>query len=458
MVTVLKKLSKSTRKKSKHVLKDYLELSKNLSKSSKGSQMKSTLKAVIPLAAAAIIPGQALNAQCWTSDTAVTSLIYQPLLGGCFYADTGPFGLDVDGDGSFDFGWAGAVNGTVAYTGTTTTGGGAMLRNLVDNFDTSFYMFGLGGAMINSIVGVASNTIQCSSTPGFLSTNTFWSQVGMQIVPQIYDTVAGAWANVGTGTTTPSFTSAGLLPPGPYIFPIQVAGSCGWVEIQYGYINGRTAMCFDSGGIEDPISDGDGVIHFLDCTSLVGAVLPVELIAFTAQGMEHSIKVDWTTESEINNMGFEVQRSTDGINFEALRFVNGSNNSNEKRNYSLEDKNVKHNQLYYYRLKNMDYDGRFEFSEVATAKVVNAQLTSISNVFPNPMLNGDFNVEVNLANPAKITIELFDTYGKLVYSSISEGTLGKNAIQLDLSTLSEGTYFSKVIADNESKYQKLIVL
>jgi len=114
----------------------------------------------------------------------------------------------------------------------------------------------------------------------------------------------------------------------------------------------------------------------------INAIVPVELIDFKAKTSDAQVSLSWKTASEINNAGFEVQRSTDGRNFQNLTFVEGKGTSFEKNKYHFDDKTVRSRQLYYYRLRQIDFDGNFEFSKVLTAKL---EGEGISGVFsPNP--------------------------------------------------------------------------
>jgi len=192
------------------------------------------------------------------------------------------------------------------------------------------------------------------------------------------------------------------------------------------------------------------------CESLE-TVLPVEITKFTAQEMEQSILLSWTTAVEANNKGYEIERSSDGNNFELISFVKGNNNSDVEQNYSFEDRKIRYNELYYYRLKQLDHNGNYEYSDVISAKVNKQDRTSISGVFPNPIVDGRFNVELNLHESVIIEIEIFDSFGKSVHRTNTAGNLGKNSIELNLVDLKAGVYFTKISAGSEFRYQKIIV-
>lgn len=90
--------------------------------------------------------------------------------------------------------------------------------------------------------------------------------------------------------------------------------------------------------------------------------LPVELISFTAESNKTENVLNWTTASEVNNSHFEIQKSDDGVNFQSIGIVQGNGNSSEVNHYSFIDLNNSNNS--YYRLKQIDFDGGFEYSHV----------------------------------------------------------------------------------------------
>jgi len=457
MIVIKKKLSAKSGASLKAKLKDYFELSKNKNAPSKGSIIKASLKSVIPLAAASIIPGQQLSAQCWTTGTGPNS---QSLVGGCFYAFAGPFGLDVDGDGSFDFGWGAQGNVSTLYTGTTTSTGGVIQRNFIINAATSFYMFGIGGGMVGPTPIPVSSIFTCDSNADLTTGTAFFFQAaGLYNGVQTYPVGGTAWNTVSF--TTISTSSTGSVPTGPYSFPISsAAGACGWVELTYGFGPGGTIMCFDSGGVEDAGGgdDGVGTVHMGECESLADAVLPVQLVNFSARTLEREIELNWNTLGEINNNGFEVQRSTDGVSFHKIGFVNGKLNSSKEETYNFVDSSVQNNITYYYRLKQIDVNGAFELSEIVNAVLNKSDQFSASKFYPNPVSNDEVYIDINLIESGKLSFEVFDAYGKKVHVESVDGKVGLNKISLQLHNMNSGTYFVKILAGDKSRYGKLIKL
>jgi hypothetical protein len=451
MIIVKKKLSKKDKSNLKSKVKDYLELSKNKAVSSRGSFMAASLKSVIPLAAAAVIPGQQLSAQCLESGT--HSLVGQ----GCFYADAGFYGIDVDGDGSFDLGWGAPQYVASSYTGTATTSNGAMVRNLFLTLNTTFLMFGVGGGSVAPSAFPSSSSFACSAVGLTAGTAVFWASSRQLAGVQTYPVGGTTWVTTTINTTSSS--SIGNIPVGPYAFPIQsTSGSCGWIELTYGFIGGRTAMCFDSGGVEDASGgdDGLGIVHVGECESLA-LTLPVQLSDINATAGDNNIEVSWATIAEVNNKGFEIQRSLDGNRFQKLGFIEGKMNSFTEEQYTFDDNSAQANTLYYYRLKQIDVNGEFEFSRIVNAKIEAPNRFTISDFFPNPSTTKEVSFEVNLAEDQNITLEIFDAYGSKVYTDTYNGVLGNNLYKLNLVELSSGAYFTKIVAGENTKYNKLII-
>ncbi|HEX6180199.1 MAG TPA: hypothetical protein VFZ47_03090 [Chitinophagaceae bacterium] len=123
------------------------------------------------------------------------------------------------------------------------------------------------------------------------------------------------------------------------------------------------------------------------------ATVPVTMVDFTGKLQGNNIVLNWLTATEQNNKGFEVERSTDGGNFRKIGFVAGAGNSNMLRSYSFVDKHV-NQPLYYYRLKQVDADNRFEYSAIVLVK--------------NPLANGRMITSLRLSRSNSLEMLLGD--------------------------------------------------
>jgi Leucine-rich repeat (LRR) protein len=131
-----------------------------------------------------------------------------------------------------------------------------------------------------------------------------------------------------------------------------------------------------AGGYRVEVSNSD-VPGLTLISETLGSSLPVNLISINIESSENGNRVTWQTASETNNKGFEIEKSADARTFTKIGFVDGSGDSKELNNYHFTDQNPFN--LSYYRLKQLDYDGKFEYS-----KIVMARNALDLKVYPNP--------------------------------------------------------------------------
>lgn len=188
--------------------------------------------------------------------------------------------------------------------------------------------------------------------------------------------------------------------------------------------------------------------------------LPVSYLNFSGykNGTKNTLK--WTTGSEQNNVGFDVQRSVDGINFTSLGFVNSlatNGNSTSALAYSFDDNAPSAAKRNYYRLVQKDFDGRGKQSNVVVVSGDKPTTIGITGLFPNPASN---QVNVLVAAPARqdVTLVIMDVMGKTVKQSQVNVETGSNTIPLEIGNLAAGSYLVKVVckADCESAVTKFI--
>ncbi len=181
-------------------------------------------------------------------------------------------------------------------------------------------------------------------------------------------------------------------------------------------------------------------------TFTVDASVPVELIDFSAKSEGNEVALTWITSSEQNNAGFEVQKSSNGNDFEKIGFVEGNGNSIETIHYQFldDDYNIGKN---YYRLKQIDYDSDFEYSSVI---VVNVENEISFKIYPNPIqerltIQGDL-----LLNSQ---IQLINDSGQIIYHSANVN----QQIELDLSDYPNGIYFIRIVNEGKTLLTKKVV-
>jgi hypothetical protein len=143
--------------------------------------------------------------------------------------------------------------------------------------------------------------------------------------------------------------------------------------------------------------------------------LPVEFMSFEAENNEAAVDLIWVTAMELNNNYFEVQRSVDGENWEPIGYEEGAGNSNQILEYSYTDNNLPLTSgVLYYRIKQVDYDGQFDFSETRSITISSK---SLLRIYPNPARRGN-DIQVKSDDPS-ITISVYTISGLMVHQTNS---------------------------------------
>ena len=189
-------------------------------------------------------------------------------------------------------------------------------------------------------------------------------------------------------------------------------------------------------------------------------VVPVELLAFTASVNNAEIQLLWSTASELNNRGFEIERSVnDADNFVTIGFVEGESTSTEINYYSFTDHpNFSGKSELYYRLKQVDFDGTYSYSDIVQV-TYNVPSTFVLNQnFPNPF-NPSTSITYFVPKESFVTIKIYDFLGREVKTLVNNFlSTGSYEILFDASDLTSGTYFYTMIAENYSNTKKMIIL
>lgn len=177
--------------------------------------------------------------------------------------------------------------------------------------------------------------------------------------------------------------------------------------------------------------------------------LPIGLLNFSGYKDGSRNQLRWTTSSEQNNSGFEVQRSTDGINYTALGFVNTQapgGNSTIQLNYAFTDNNVIGSRQYY-RLRQVDFDNHSKLSNIVLIKGDKPVTLMIDGLFPNPARTL-VNVLIAAPNKDKVTLVITDIAGRIVIQLVLNVETGSSTIPVDISRLSNGTYLVKLVCES----------
>ncbi len=187
--------------------------------------------------------------------------------------------------------------------------------------------------------------------------------------------------------------------------------------------------------------------------------LPVELVSFSGEEGDCQVELSWTTATEENSDYFEVQRSWDGLSFQEIGRVQSAGNSNVTLNYNFTDTEV--GLTNYYRLKQVDFDGASEYSEIIRVNSTCFEpgiLSDIMEVYPNPAGRTD-NMHVKLYTriDEAATIMIYDTKGRLMSETTVELIAGPNLLDFSVANLPSGTYILRVIGESwSSAAQKFV--
>jgi hypothetical protein len=192
--------------------------------------------------------------------------------------------------------------------------------------------------------------------------------------------------------------------------------------------------------------------------SIANDPLPVELASFTATTNRNNVSLAWSTSKETNNQGFDIERSVVGSNTWAkVGSVAGSGTTTETKSYSFTERVTTGN--YNYRLKQIDFNGNFEYFDLSSE--VNVGVPSefaISQNYPNPF-NPSTKIDYDIATDGNVAIVLYDMSGREVAKLVNEfKTAGYYTVNFNASNLSSGMYFYRINASNFAQTKKMVLV
>lgn len=175
------------------------------------------------------------------------------------------------------------------------------------------------------------------------------------------------------------------------------------------------------------------------------SIVPVELTSFTADVVNSSVVLDWSTATETNNSGFEIERSEDNVGFAKIGFVPGFGTTTEPKSYSYTDQSV-NSGTYFYRLKQIDYNGGFTYSDVVEVEIDLPVEFSLDQNYPNPF-NPTTTIQFSLPVDASLTIGVYNLVGEEVAEITNDNFVaGSHKVNFDASQLTSGIYFYRIDA------------
>lgn len=224
-------------------------------------------------------------------------------------------------------------------------------------------------------------------------------------------------------------------------------GSSAWLDL------GGTGTSAGTGSITSANFTGFNTYFTLANAPGGGNALPVEFLSFNAVLSKEKTKLDWSTASEFNADYFEVQRSIDGISFTPIGIVRATGFSTTLQQYFFNDNNpvVGDN---YYRLRQVDRDGQFDYSAVRVVRMLKTKM----GVFPNPLAGNTLRISLPAEQTEAVLAELFDLSGKLITPLQQNGFDGIETGFTLSGSIIPGTYLLRVTDAGGQVWQEKVVV
>jgi hypothetical protein len=199
-----------------------------------------------------------------------------------------------------------------------------------------------------------------------------------------------------------------------------------------------------------------GVWIYIDST-----LIPVELSSLTAISNNGNVELNWTTATELNNSGFEIERASSSTTpvqgWKKIGFVPGYGTSTENHFYQYIDEEVE-NGTYSYRLKQIDFDGSYSYSKTVEVEVNHPYVFSLSQNYPNPF-NPSTTVKYEIAQQGFVSLKVFDILGNEVAVLVKEEKVpGNYSVEFNASSITSGIYFYKLQVGDFVQTKKMILV
>lgn len=187
------------------------------------------------------------------------------------------------------------------------------------------------------------------------------------------------------------------------------------------------------------------------------SALPVELSSFSATVVSNGIKLNWITETETNNFGFEVERKTSVTDWSTLAFVNGFGNSNSQKEYNYVD-NVNQNGKYSYRLKQIDNTGQSAYSKIVEIDFTKHPQYSLTQNYPNPF-NPATSISFTLPRSEMVKLTVYNLLGQKIKTLIDEfKEAGVHYVNFNAKDLNSGIYIYKIETVSFTQTRKMTLI
>ncbi len=299
-------------------------------------------------------------------------------------------------------------------------------------------------------------------TTGVLSGKTMTAVAAGQLhsVALASDGTVYAWGSNGAGTLGNNSTTDSKIPVAVYTDGVLsgktiTAIGCGeYHTIALG--SDGTVYCWGfnmTGALGNNTTDNSSVP-----VEVSGAPLPVELTSFSALVVDGKVKLSWQTATELNNYGFEIQKSSSNSTWEKIGFVDGNGNSNATLDYSFTDNSPIAGKVKY-RLKQIDTDGKYEYSkEIEISSPIPSEIELEQN-YPNPF-NPSTTIKFGLTEDTRVSLKIYNLLGEEVAVLINNKTMnaGQHSQSFNADKLASGTYIYRLSAGKNVMEKKMLLV
>ena len=274
----------------------------------------------------------------------------------------------------------------------------------------------------------------------------------------------GIFNSDGTGIHGIAYGVKGTLHQDTWSTAFPSGTSWGMTDLTSYDVQQGFEISFQAGSPNDLLTAGNWTVQSYTSStggSLNGGgnnALPVELSSFSAVINKTSVNLIWKTQTEVNNYGFEVQRSSKSEDWKTLGFVNGSGNSNSPKNYNFEDNDVNTSGKYSYRLKQIDNDGLYEYSKTIEENLGTPVSTELKQNYPNPF-NPTTTINFTLPASDQVSLIIYNAIGeqvKVLYNGMLEA--GVHSFNFNGDELPSGLYVYKLSTSSSTQIKKMMLL
>ncbi|GJQ33560.1 MAG: hypothetical protein HBSAPP04_23990 [Ignavibacteriaceae bacterium] len=187
------------------------------------------------------------------------------------------------------------------------------------------------------------------------------------------------------------------------------------------------------------------------------SIVPVELAAFSAIVTGNDVNLSWTTVTELNNQGFQIERLDANGSWTNVAFIKGNGTSTRMHEYSFTDKGVKEGR-YTYRLKQIDFDGTVDYSNLVEVEVGTPMTFALDQNYPNPF-NPSTTISYRIPEAAAVTLKIFDVTGTEVATIVNtKQDAGSYTVNFDMTNFASGMYIYKIEAGKYSAVKKMMLM